>query len=305
MANAQYVLAFDVGGTKLAAAVFGLDHRRLCKVHALPAMAQQRPVVTLTNLKRVGDQARKEAGVEGQPLAVGMGSPGPLDTRNGRLLAVDNLPNLAGFDMAGFIQHEYGAPLYMENDANCFALGEAMQGAGRGKPIVVGVTLGTGFGCGIVIDGKILTGVTDNAGEVAYCPVSGGTFDQMLSGGGVQRFYTRITGREAPPAKEIGELAEQGDPDALETWRYYGAAVGTALGTICAILDPSIVVLGGSVARRLPLFREPLETNLRKVLAPPAAEKVLLAAAQLDSIAGVAGAAEHALQHLPSGRVEL
>jgi glucokinase len=304
MANSQYVLAFDVGGTKLAAAVFSVDHHRLCKVQSLPAMAQQRPAVTLMNLKRVGEQARKQAGVEGQPLAVGMGSPGPLDTKNGRLLAVDNLPNLAGFDMAGFIEQEFGAPLYMENDANCFALGEAMQGAGQGKPIVVGVTLGTGFGCGIVIDGKILTGVTDNAGEVAYCPVSGGTFDQMLSGGGVQRFYTRITGKEAPPPKDIGELAEQGEAAALETWRYYGEAVGTALGTIAAILDPSIVVLGGSVARKLPLFREPLERKLRSILAPPAAERIEVAAAQLDNLAGVAGAAEHALQHLPPGRVQ-
>jgi glucokinase len=304
MAKEQYVLAFDVGGTKLAAAVFGSDHRRLCKVQSLPAMAKQKPSVTLLNLKRVGEQSRKQAGVDGQPLAVGMGSPGPLDTRNGRLLAVDNLPNLAGFDMKGFIEHEFGAPLYLENDANCFALGEAMQGAGRGKAIVVGVTLGTGFGCGIVIDGKILTGTTDNAGEVAYCPVAGGTFDQMLSGGGVQRFYTRITGKEAPAPKEIGEMAEQGDADALETWRFYGEAVGTALGTISAILDPSIVVLGGSVARRLPLFREPLEKKLRSILAPPAAQRIEVVPAELDSLAGVAGAAEHALQHLPHGPVK-
>ena len=300
MANSQYVLAFDVGGTKLAAAVYSLDHQRLCKVQSLPAMAQQRPAVTLTNLKRVGDQARKEAGVEGPPLAVGMGSPGPLDTRNGRLLAVDNLPNLAGFDMSGFIAQEFGAPLYLENDANCFALGEAMQGAGRGKPIVVGVTLGTGFGCGIVINGRILTGVTDNAGEVAYCPVSGGTFDEMLSGGGVQRFYTRVTGKEPPSPTEIGEMAEQGDEGALETWRHYGEAVGTALGTISAILDPSVAVLGGSVARRLALFRGPLERKLRSIVAPPVAEKIEVAAAELDNTAGVAGAAEHALQHLPS-----
>jgi glucokinase len=124
----------------------------------------------------------------------------------------------------------------------------------------------------------------------------------MLSGGGVQRFYTRITGKEAPQAKEIGEMAERGDADALVTWRYYGEAVGTGLGTICAILDPSIVVLGGSVARSVPLFREPLERKLRAILAPPAAAKIEVAAAQLGNIAGVAGAAEHALQHLPPGR---
>lgn len=298
MPNSQYVLAFDVGGTKLAAAVFSLDHERLCKVHALPAMAKQRPAVTLMNLKRVGEQARKAAGVEGPPAAVGMGSPGPLDIKNGRLLGVDNLPHLAGFDMAAFIQQEFAAPLYIENDGNCFALGEAMQGAGRGKSIVVGVTLGTGCGCGIIIDGKILTGVTDNAGEVAYCRVSGGTFDEMLSGGGVQRFYKRITGKEAPSPKEIGAMAEQGDAAALETWRYYGEAVGTALGTISAILDPSVVVLGGSVARRLPLFREPLEKKLWSIVAPPVAERIQVAAAELDNTAGVTGAAEYALQHL-------
>lgn len=305
MAVSDYVLAFDVGGTKLAAAVFDVDHQRLSKVHSLPALAKQRPAVTLMNLKRVGEQARKEAGVAGPPCAVGMGSPGPLDTRNGVLLGVDNLPNLAGFNMAGFVEQEFGAPLHLENDANCFALGEAMQGAGQGKSIVVGVTLGTGFGCGIVIDGKILTGVTDNAGEVAYCPVGGGTFDQMLSGGGVQRYYTRITGKQAPEPKKIGEMAEQGDPDALQTWRYYGEGVGTALGTIAAILDPSILVLGGSVARRLPLFRESLEKKLRSILSPPAAKNVELAAAKLDHLAGVAGAAEYALQHLPATPVQV
>lgn len=298
MSDSSYILAFDLGGTKIAAAIFDLEHRRVGDIQAIPTMAQQPAKVTLTNLKRVGEQVRRKAQLEGPPLAVGMGSPGPLDTKNGRLLETDTLPSLMHFHMARFIEGEFSAPLFLENDANCFVLGEALAGAGSGHAVVVGVTLGTGFGCGIVMHGRIYSGATDNAGEVAYCPIAGGTFDEMLSGAGVGRFYQRVTGKQAPSAKELGEMAEAGDSDASAAWHCYGEAVGTALGTIAAVVDPSICVMGGSVAQRLPLFRKPLERRLRAQLAPQAAQRLRLEAAKLDAAAGVTGAAEYAFQRL-------
>lgn len=300
MSQTPYVLAIDLGGTKIAAAVFDLDHRRLCDVQSIPTMAKQKSAVTLTNLIRVSGQARHKAGVDGPPLAVGMGSPGPLDGAAGRLLETDTLPQLMHFNMGAFVRDELGAPLHLENDANCFTLGEALVGAGRGHANVVGVTLGTGFGCGIVIGGRLHSGTTGNAGEVAYCKVAGGTFDEMLSGAGVCAFYSRISGKvngaAVPSAKELGEMADQGDQQAIETWRCYGAALGEALGMIAAVVDPSICVLGGSVSRRFELFRETLDQSLRSLLAPAAARGLQVTTAKLDQTAGVAGAAEYALQ---------
>ena len=298
MDERPYIIGIDLGGTKIAAAAFDRDHRRLSRVQSIPTMARQPAALTLVNLKRVVGQARHAARLEGAPLAVGMGSPGPLDAPKGRLLQIDTLPNLSNFNMAGFVEAELGAPLYLENDANCFAMAEARAGAGREHAVVVGLTLGTGFGCGIVADGQIQTGARGNAGEVAHCRVAGGTFDEMLSGSGVQRFYQRIAGKEAPPPKELGKMAEDGDTDAIATWEAYGAAVGEAIGMISAVADPSICVLGGSVARRFPLFQPSLERVMRQWLCSPSAEEIKVVPAQLDNTAGVTGAAEYAFLHL-------
>ena len=298
MNDRPYIIGIDLGGTKIAAAAFDRDHRRLGQVQSIPTMARQPLALTLMNLKRVVGQARRAAGLEGAPLAVGMGSPGPLDAPKGRLLEIDTLPNLSNFNMAGFVEAELGAPLYLENDANCFALAEARAGAGREHSVVVGLTLGTGFGCGIVVDGQIQTGAHGNAGEVAHCRVAGGTFDEMLSGSGVQRFYQQIAGKEAPPPKELGKMAEEGDADAVATWEAYGAAVGEGIGMICAVVDPSVCVLGGSVARRFSLFQASLERTMRQWLCSPSAEEIKVVPAQLDNTAGVRGAAEYALLHV-------
>lgn len=297
----RFVIGMDLGGTKVAAAVFDLGGTRLGKIARLPTMAQMQPAVTLTNMKRVVRQAKMEAGVEGDPVAVGMGSSGPLDQNNGVLHDVDSLPNLVGFRIGAFSEQEFGAPLHLENDAACFALGEAIQGAGKGRSTVLGVTLGTGFGCGIAIGGKIYSGATNNAGEVAYCRVGESDFDHACSGPGVVRQY-RLHGPTKPDrsltAKEIGDLAEQGDRAAIRAWRGYGRLVGTAIATLCCVIDPSVVVLGGSVSRRLALFREPLVQSAKAMLPGTSRDAFRVVASELGDSAGLTGAAEHARQHL-------
>ncbi len=302
MKDRDYIIGIDLGGTKIAAAAFDRDHQRLGNVQSIPTMARQPAALTLMNLKRVSGQARRAAELESAPRAVGMGSPGPLDTTQGRLLQIDTLPNLSNFNMAGFVEAELGAPLFLENDANCFALAEALAGAGREHSTVVGLTLGTGFGCGIIVDGQIQTGARGNAGEVSHCRVAGGTFDEMLSGSGVQRFYQQITGKEPPVPKELGKMAEEGDTDAIATWEAYGAALGEGIGMISAVVDPSICVLGGSVARRFSLFEASLERVMRPWLCSPSAEEIKVVPAQLDNTAGVTGAAEYALLHLEKAK---
>lgn len=292
----DYVLGFDVGGSKIAAACFDLEGKQTSKICVLPTMAEQPAKLTLLNLKRAGLEAAKRGGGEGPPRAVGMGAPGPLKPIEGRLGEVDNLPNLHGFRVGAFMETEFGAPLFLENDANCFALGEALEGAGRGCDSLVGVTLGTFCGCGIVLDGRIYSGASFNAGEVAYCPLGGSNFDLTLSGSGLRRFYEEAGGADQRPI-EIGRLGRAGDVTALAAWRSFGSAVGEGLGALCAILDPEVCVVGGSVAKDWSLFEAPLRARLQQILAPPAYAALRLAPATLPN-AAVVGAARHALRNL-------
>ena len=297
----EFLIGIDLGGTKIAAAAFDLDGRRLGRIARLPTMARMQVAVTLTNMKRVVKQAKIEAGVDGDPVAVGMGSSGPLDPAACVLHDVDSLPNLVGFRIGRFSEREFGAPLFLENDAACFALGEAMHGAGKGRDIVLGITLGTGFGCGITIHGRIFSGATNNAGEVAYCRVGESDFDRACSGLGVvrqYRAYSPATVDRSVTAKEIGDRAEQGEPEAIRAWRSYGRLVGTAIATLCCVIDPSVVVLGGSVSRRLRLFEETLVQSARAMLPGTSRDAFGVVASELGDSAGLTGAAEHARQHL-------
>ncbi len=297
----SFVVGIDLGGTKVAAATFAMDGTRLGKIARLPTMATRKATVTLTNIKRVVKQAVVEGGVAGYPLAIGMGSSGPLDPEQGILLDRDSLPNLEGFEIGRFCLQEFQAPLYLENDAACFTLGEAVAGAGRSQPVVVGITLGTGFGCGITMGGRVYSGVTHNAGEVAYCRVADSDFDTACSGLGVVREYRR-SGREGTDpdlsAREIGDLAERGDGRAVRAWQSYGRSVGTAIGTICCIVDPSVVVVGGSVGSRLPLFRDALEEAAREILPEPMRGLLRVEPSRLGDAAGVTGAAELAREQM-------
>jgi glucokinase len=300
MLDNRFVLGIDLGGTKIAAGVLDFDHRLIGEIFTLPTDAHRPAEVTLGNISRAAVQALQFAGLEfSRPEAVGIGSTGPVEAATGRILDATSLPNLNFFDLADWVRQQFDAPLFIENDANCFALGEALQGAGAGRRTVVAVTLGTGFGCGIVIDGAMYSGTTGNSGEVANCPVADDTFDNMLSGAGVRRFYERALGSSSPlSAREIGDLAERGEATALRAWQDYGDAVGSALGTIAAVIDPAVCVIGGSVSARLPLFEAPLRARLQSILAPAAAASLQIARAQLGPAAGVIGAAEYAFQRL-------
>jgi len=310
MAASPYVLAFDLGAAKIGAAVFDLEHRRVGDVHLIPTMAKQRMVITLMNLKRVGEEARRKAGCEGPPVAVGMGSAGGVDARGGFLHGCEPLPSLQGFAIGRFVEQEFGAPLYLESDANCFTLGEALAGAGRGYAVVLGLMLGASFGCGIAVNGRVHDGdsgggsrfASGNAGELTHGSLGGDPPGQLLPPAGIETCYTRISGKESPTVKQLGELAGDGDPEALQVWREYGTAIGDLVGLIAAVADPSICVIGGTVGRRLEWFRAPLEQRLREHLSPVAAERIKVAASELDVAAGVTGAAKLAFQHMEEAK---
>lgn len=297
----SYVLGIDLGGTKIAAAVFDEQHRRITDIYALPTMANQPAKLTVLNLKRAISQAMKAVERDAPLVALGLGSPGRLNQSTGSVVA-DNLPHLKNLPLVQLLSEEFKVPIFWENDANCFTLAEALVGAGAGHTIVLGVTLGTGFGCGLTLNGQLYHGATGAAGELSHCCIAGGRFDEMLSGNGVRRFYEyAIAGRHTPKvadstpsAKEIGEMAENGNRVALEAWTLFGQALGEAIGIISSVIDPAICVIGGSVATQFDLFRPTLELAFNESVLPGVSGGPHIEPSHLKNAAGVVGAAEHA-----------
>jgi glucokinase len=178
----------------------------------------------------------------------------------------------------------------MDNDANALLLGEGIWGAGKGHKTILGFTLGTGLGCAIVVDKKLFTGTNGMAGEIWPSPYENGTIEDIVSGRGVSATYNRLTD-QLKSSKDIAILAREGDINALETWNIFGTALGTALAWGINIIDPGIVILGGSIANSIDLFYDQMNNSLRKYICPVPAEKTKVVKAELGDNAGFIGAA--------------
>lgn len=221
---------------------------------------------------------------------IGIGSPGPLDYKTGVILHTPNLTMLRNYALGPKLQELTRLPVLVNNDANCFALGEQRAGSGRGLEYVLGVTLGTGFGLGFVYNNEIFNGATGTALEFAMTPYLDGVFEDYISGRGVSRIYQSVTGQTKKPA-EVTALAKNADPAALETWQIFGQHLAQAMIVLVMVLDPDIIVIGGSVSQGWDFFCQSLETNLRKGIHAGPAGHLKIARSQLGELAAIIGAA--------------
>jgi fructokinase len=228
--------------------------------------------------------------------SVGIGIPGALSHLTG-LVKNANSTWLIGRPLKRDLEQALGRPVRLENDANCFALSEATDGAGKGKPVVFGVILGTGVGGGIVVNGKVLTGANAIAGEwghnplplpgaddlplpACYCGRSG-CIETYLSGPGLARDHEHRTGKRLSP-EEIVSLADQ----SLER---YVERLARALASVINVLDPDVIVLGGGVSNVRRLYTDVPRLWTRYVFSDQVATR--LAPPAHGDASGVRGAA--------------
>ena len=206
---------------------------------------------------------------------LGIGAPGPLDIDSGVILETLNLTYLRGYPLADKLKEQLSMEVILGNDANCFVLGQQIAGAAKGFQNVFGITLGTGYGCGIVVDGKLYEGSTGSAGEYASSPYLDGVFEDYISGRGLKTIFKNLSGESSRPFL-IEDLAREGDKNALRTFEEFGRHIGQSLTYIVNLLDPSIIVIGGSVANAYDLFIEPLkESLLSKIHKQPAMNLII------------------------------
>jgi fructokinase len=286
-------LGIDLGGTKTEGIALDPDGAERHRVR-LPTDASSCARV-LDGVAEVYRQLRQRIG--DAPHTLGIGTPGTPSRRTG-LLKNSNTTCLNGEPVAALLRVRLGRDFALENDANCFALAEALHGAGSARRVVFGVILGTGCGGGIVVDGRLLTGLQgiagewghtaiDPAGPECYCG-SLGCVETFISGSGLRRRYAELGG-PARAAHEIVAAWRAGERRATAVMEEFFVRFGRALANLIAVLDPDVVVLGGGLSAVDELYTRGVEEVARRVFSDSLETPIVRN--RLGPAAGVIGAA--------------
>jgi predicted NBD/HSP70 family sugar kinase len=267
--NAGFVVGVDIGGTNVragAADIFGEpihDEQEPTSKRGGRAVATQLIEVATRSVERA--RATHE-----RLLAVGISTPGVVDRESGRVRLAYNVSPDGVLDLLSAIGNRFGVPVLIDNNVNLAALGEKSFGLARGVSTMVFIGVGAGIGMGIIMDDELVRGAHGGAGEIGYLPLVGDPFDprHKLHGGledevgaaGVLAAYkSRAAKRKQPAAsaQDVFELARDGQPEAAAVVEHVAARLGAAIATVCAILDPELVVLGGGIGSS-PLLLSPV-----------------------------------------------
>lgn len=275
-------LGIDLGGTQLRMAGVAADGHLLTEMLSAPTGRDFGPAEFRAEVPRLA--ARVKAQLGPRSLAgLGLGTAGVV--RPGPLSQCSNLPRLNGLDLAEALRSTTGLPATVENDARCFTLAEARFGAARGARHVVGITLGTGVGGGVMVDGRLHHGASYEAGEVWAIPLRGEPLEESLSGRAVVRAYRAAGGDPAQDsAAVLAQRARAGDVAARAAWAALGADLAFLCRCVHCLVDPEAIVVGGSLAEARDLFDEHLRDQAKGVQA-----RIVYSA--LGPAAGVIGAA--------------
>jgi fructokinase len=263
-------IGIDLGGTKIEGIAIEDDGReRLRRRIAAPRGDYAKTLDAVAVLVR---DIEREAG---EQATVGVGIPGIISPATG-LVKNANSTWLIGQPLGEDLPRRLERPVRFANDANCFALSEATDGAGAGAAVVFGVIIGTGCGGAVVVDGRVLTGANAIAGEWGHNPLPAmrddersigacycgrrGCIEQFLSGPGLARDYASVGGGPDVDARELGPRADRGEAAARRALDRYEERMARALGSVVNIVDPDVVVLGGGVSNL-----ERLYTNVPRI----------------------------------------
>ncbi len=298
---AKIITGIDIGGTSIKAGLFD-EHLELLHncvpVKTAPLASGDELVEQVLASIKAG--ISKLGGQLSDLVGIGIGSPGPLDLQTGVIIESPNTQILNAFPLRDKVSDAAGVPVWLDNDANVFVLGEAQQGVGKGYPYVLGVTLGTGFGWGFVMNGKVYHGATGTAME--YGPTvwnkEGHTWEDDVSIGGLMRVYREIGGTVDTPEK-VSKQAAKGDDKALAAWHEYGRVLGLSLSHSVNMLDPNVIVVGGAMAKAWEHFSATMLETLRRNIFTKPRENLKVMPSQLGNLAALYGAASQV--HIASG----
>lgn len=316
----RWIVGVDLGGTNIVVGVLPVDggNGDVLALRTVPTDAQRGAKFVVDRIvglihESMDEVIAQHGGTREDFAGVGIGSPGPLDRRTGTVI---NTPNLGwrNFPLRDLISNAVGLPATLDNDANCATYGEWWLGAGRDVDTLVGLTLGTGIGGGIVLNGEIFHGASDAAGEIGHMTIEAngrkckcgnyGCLEAYASGpaialravegleAGVESLLPAlVNGRVADiTAATVYEAVVLGDPYANEVMRETAKLLGAGVANMINVLNPEMVVIAGGVTRAGEHLFGPLQAEVRKRAFRSAQEACEIVSAQLPGTAGVVGA---------------
>jgi glucokinase len=293
----EEVIGVDLGGTSIKIGRFAPDGRCI-KHFSVPTPQPSTPEAVMDAMvKGISQLVSSFDKLQG----IGVGTPGPVDAAGRVARLAINLEGWTDIPIAGWLQARTGLPTVLGNDANCAGLGEAWLGAGRAYKNMILLTLGTGVGGAIILDGKLFTGPQGTAGELGLITLkpsgppcksgNNGSLEQYVSAQAIRR----ETGREPG---EWGKLAAAGDPEAIDFWQRYGRYLGVGLTSLIYVLTPELIVLGGGISASSAYFLPTAQQEIDARVLYPSRQGIKIVTAELGNRAGMLGAAKLAWEML-------
>ncbi|MAF99236.1 MAG: sugar kinase [Nanoarchaeota archaeon] len=240
------VIGVDVGATKIDVGL--VRNKKLHRIISEPLNSKGTQSEVISQIVGLIEKQLTKS-----VKAIGIGVPAIVE--NGVLFEAVNIKSWKKVNLKKILEKKFHVPIFVNNDANCFTLGEKYFGKGNKQSSVVGITLGTGFGGGIVTDGKLYNGNTGSAGEFGQILYLGKDVEYYCSGRYFEREYKKS-------GKELFELAKKGNRKALQAFSSFGAHIGKALSIVVNSVDPEIIILGGSISKSFPFFKSSMMKSL-------------------------------------------
>ena len=320
----QFVIGVDLGGTNIVVGAMPTDGSREIGVRSLPTRSEQGPEAVVDRIceliETVIAQTRAEEKVGRDAfLGVGVGAPGPLDREKGVVVVAPNL-GWRNLPLRRLIGERVGLDATLDNDANCATLGEWWTGAAKGGRNVIGVTIGTGIGGGLILDGRLYHGSSDVAGEIGHTTIDSngrrckcgnyGCLEAYASGpnialrarealesGEASMLPSMVDGRlDRITAATVYEASEHGDALAVDVVRDTARFLGAGLANLLNVFNPDVVVIAGGVTQAGDALFEPLRAEVRRRAFRAAVESCRIVPGTLPGTAGVVGAVATFLQ---------
>lgn len=287
-------IGVDLGGTNIRTACVDENGRILQMVKEPTEIEKGQEHVMnriVSMIERIGYE---------EASGIGMGVPGPVDTKSKTMILATNLPGFEGFPIAKRVEQHFHKPTYLDNDVNAAGMGEALQGAGKGKHSLYYVTLSTGIGGALIVDQKVVGGQHGHAGEIANLIIDRnrkkvnnlniGAIENEASGTAVTRKGKAIFGDEQiRHAGDVFALARQGDPRAVHICDDMAYDLAVMFSLIAHVADPEVFIVGGGVMKGKDVFFQKMETYFRGMI-HQGMQPVTFVDAQLEE-PGIIGAA--------------
>jgi glucokinase len=269
--NSSSIVTLDIGGTTINAGRYyqGVIEENIIRSFA----ANQNEAAILSFIIFCIDSVKN-----GTTKAIAIGVPCIIDIEQGIVFDAINVPAWQNYPLKASLSKHYQCDIYINNDVNCFVAGEFSFGAAKKFNDVIGICLGTGFGSGFVLNSQLYSGHNCSAGEVGGIPYLDATIDDYCSGKFFKDHY-QISGAK------LNKLAEQGDKKALNAFENYGEHLAQAIAKILFVLDPQIIVIGGSVSQSYHFFIEALWRELAKFPYKIVTKNLKIAKSELDNAA--------------------